>query len=41
MGERPLIDARDNRNLGILKISMIQVPALLQVYEANAGTIAT
>ena len=36
-----VILAGDNRNLGILKIFMIQVPALLQVYEANAGTIAT
>ena len=40
-GEVDGILAGNNRNLGILKIFMIQVPALLQVYEANAGTIAT
>ena len=32
--------AGDNRDFRF-KIFMIQVPALLQVYEANAGTIAT
>ena len=36
-----VILAGNNRNPGILKISTIQIPALLQVYEANAGTIAT
>ena len=41
MGVVISINTGDNRNLSILKILMIQIPALLQVYEANAGAIAT
>src|ERR1044071_2929658 len=41
MGVTHVINAGDDCNLSILKISMIQVPALLQIYEADPGTIAT